>query len=121
MDAERAFGHRLSAQRHLLDLSQDEPARRAGCAIATIRQIEQGNRKPSKQLAERLADVLLVPTEERVRFINELRGLNIQNLPDSSLQITTLPTGNVTFLFSDIEASTTRWKQHPKAMREALI
>src|SRR5579864_2416690 len=31
-----------------------------------------------------------------------------------------LPTGTVTFLFTDIEGSTTRWEHHPEAMREAL-
>ena len=31
-----------------------------------------------------------------------------------------LPTGTVTFLFTDIEGSTTRWEHHPEAMRAAL-
>ena len=31
-----------------------------------------------------------------------------------------LPTGTVTFLFTDIEGSTKRWEHHPDAMREAL-
>ena len=30
------------------------------------------------------------------------------------------PTGTVTFLFTDIEGSTTRWEHHPEAMRAAL-
>jgi predicted ATPase/class 3 adenylate cyclase len=33
---------------------------------------------------------------------------------------TALPTGTVTFLFTDIEGSTRLWEQHPQAMREAL-
>jgi class 3 adenylate cyclase len=31
-----------------------------------------------------------------------------------------LPTGTVTFLFTDLEGSTRLWEQHPEAMREAL-
>jgi predicted ATPase/class 3 adenylate cyclase len=32
-----------------------------------------------------------------------------------------LPTGTVTFLFTDIEGSTGRWEAHPKEMRSALL
>src|SRR5919202_1119477 len=32
-----------------------------------------------------------------------------------------LPTGTVTFLFTDIEGSTALWEQHPTAMRHALV
>ena len=31
-----------------------------------------------------------------------------------------LPTGTVTFLFTDIEGSSLQWEQHPEAMREAV-
>src|SRR5947209_15192332 len=31
-----------------------------------------------------------------------------------------LPSGTVTFLFTDIEGSTRLWEQHPEAMRHAL-
>src|ERR671913_133220 len=31
-----------------------------------------------------------------------------------------LPSGTVTFLFTDIEGSTARWEHHPEAMRAAL-
>ncbi|MBV8164824.1 MAG: hypothetical protein JOZ91_11235, partial [Candidatus Eremiobacteraeota bacterium] len=31
-----------------------------------------------------------------------------------------MPTGTVTFLFSDIEGSTVRWEAYPEAMRDAV-
>src|SRR5689334_11257964 len=31
-----------------------------------------------------------------------------------------LPSGTVTFLFTDIEGSTTRWEHHPEVMRSAV-
>ena len=31
-----------------------------------------------------------------------------------------LPSGTVTFLFTDIEGSTRLWREHPEAMRPAL-
>jgi class 3 adenylate cyclase len=34
--------------------------------------------------------------------------------------VTELPTGTVTFLFTDLEASTRLWEEHPDAMRAAL-
>ena len=36
------------------------------------------------------------------------------------MDTTSLPTGTVTFLFTDIEGSTRLWEQHPEAMRAAL-
>src|SRR5687768_12681321 len=35
-------------------------------------------------------------------------------------QVPSLPSGTVTFLFTDIEGSTKRWEHHPEAMRVAL-
>jgi predicted ATPase/class 3 adenylate cyclase len=35
--------------------------------------------------------------------------------------VVSLPTGTVTFLFTDLEGSTRRWEEHPEAMAEALV
>ena len=34
--------------------------------------------------------------------------------------MSSLPTGTITFLFTDIEGSTRLWEEHPEAMRTAL-
>ncbi len=34
--------------------------------------------------------------------------------------VSELPSGTVTFLFTDVEGSTRLWEEHPEAMRPAL-
>jgi predicted ATPase/DNA-binding SARP family transcriptional activator len=41
-------------------------------------------------------------------------------LPCSAIPAVELPTGTVTFLFTDVEGSTRHWEEHPEAMGEAL-
>ncbi len=40
--------------------------------------------------------------------------------PSAGERVTELPSGTVTFLFTDIEGSTRLWEEHPDAMRGAL-
>lgn len=64
-----AFGAWLKQRRHELDLTREELARRASCSAVTIRKIEEGGRRPSKQMAEALANVFSIPAEERAGFV----------------------------------------------------
>ena len=50
---EHSFGHWLQRRRKALDLTQEELARRVGCAAETLRKIEADARRPSRQIAER--------------------------------------------------------------------
>jgi predicted ATPase/transcriptional regulator with XRE-family HTH domain len=68
------FGEWIKQRRKLLDLTQDELARKTGCSASALRKIESGERRPSKQLAELLADSLKVPSEEKRDFIRVARG-----------------------------------------------
>ena len=68
------FGLWLRKQRRFLDLTQKELAQRVGCALITIRKFESGERKPSKQIATRIADIFLIPQDERELFIEYARS-----------------------------------------------
>jgi len=69
MDVDTSFGRWLRHRRRALDQTQDDLARRVGCAIVTIQKLESDERRPSRLLAERLADSLMVAAEERAAFI----------------------------------------------------
>jgi len=126
---ESSFGHWAQRRRKALDLTQEALAQRVGCATETLRKIEADARRPSRQIAERLAQALQLPAAERAKFVQAARAeLAVDRLAppaQSSAQISPLssrelPTGTVTFLFTDIEGSTQLWERHPAAMREAL-
>src|SRR6266849_7574691 len=49
-----------------------------------------------------------------------LRAAGARTMETATVQSADVPSGTVTFLFSDIEGSTRRWEQHPEAMQAAL-
>ena len=70
-----SFGYWLRRRRKALDLTQEELAERVSCSRFAIRKIEADERRPSKALAERLADRLAVPNDERAFFLDAARGI----------------------------------------------
>jgi predicted ATPase/DNA-binding XRE family transcriptional regulator len=74
LEVSYAFGIWLKQRRKALDLTQAELAQRLGCATVTLQKIELDQRRPSKQLAERLAEVLDVQPAERPAFLQSARG-----------------------------------------------
>jgi predicted ATPase/DNA-binding XRE family transcriptional regulator len=68
------FGQWLKQHRRKLDLTQEELSERIGCSYIAIRKIEAGVRRPSRQVAELLADLFKVPAEERAAFMVYARG-----------------------------------------------
>ncbi len=74
MSAEQSFGQVVKTRRRELGLTQDELARRVGCAPVTLRKIEYDDLRPSVQIAERLAMALNIPLEERAAFVRLARA-----------------------------------------------
>jgi transcriptional regulator with XRE-family HTH domain len=58
MNGNESFGHLLRRLRRARDLTQEELAQQVYCATDTIKKLEQGLRRPSRQLAAQLADGL---------------------------------------------------------------
>ena len=75
MQQQESFGQRVRQRRRSLDLTQDELARRVGCAAITVRRIEAGDLRPSQQIAERLAMALAIPLDERAEFVRAARAV----------------------------------------------
>jgi predicted ATPase/transcriptional regulator with XRE-family HTH domain len=74
MDLDTSFGRWLRTRRRTLDLTQDDLARRVSCAVITIQKLEADERRPSRLLAERLADSLQIAAEDRAAIIRLARA-----------------------------------------------
>jgi tetratricopeptide (TPR) repeat protein len=70
-----SFGYWLRRRRKALDLTQEELARTVSCSRFAIRKIEADERRPSRRLAERLAEKLSIPAQERDAFLDAARAV----------------------------------------------
>src|SRR5689334_8184414 len=84
-----SFGYWLRRRRRALDLTQEELARTVACSRFAIRKIEADERRPSRRLAERLADKLAIPPQEREAFLNAARAVR----PADDLAVDEQPVG----------------------------
>ena len=75
METTISFGYWVRRQRKALDLTQQVLAERVGCSLAAIKKIERDERRPSRQIAELLADILGVPAGQREIFLEVARGV----------------------------------------------
>lgn len=137
----KSFGEWLRRRRRALDLTQAELAQQVGCAAGTIKSIEADTRRPSKQLAERLANVLDLQQGEKELFLRAARAefgvdklligitSNTKKVDPATTQSSAVQdgsssgkivTGTLTFLFTDIERSTRLWEQFSSVMNVAL-
>ena len=99
---ELEFGEWVRQRRRVLDLTQQELADQVGCARITLRRIESGSLKPSKELAFILLEKVGVPQAEHERWLRFARGLS--GFPEESdhsfarKSITNLPTSLKSFI-----------------------
>ncbi|HEX9389004.1 MAG TPA: helix-turn-helix domain-containing protein, partial [Anaerolineales bacterium] len=95
-----SFGEWVRQRRHILDLTQQELADRVGCARITLRRIESGALKPSKELAKIMLEKLGAPAkgEEWLQFARGLSGLPLQSIPVPPKPNSNLPAPLTTFI-----------------------
>ena len=70
-----SFGYWLRRRRKALDLTQGALAQRVSCSPAAIKKIEAEERRPSRALAQRLAQQLAIPAQEQAAFLEAARKL----------------------------------------------
>src|SRR5215212_3266303 len=131
MERTSSFGYWLRRRRKALDLTQEDLAQQVACSVETIKKIETDVRRPSRQMAERLADCLAIPPDERTAFLKAARAELATDHLDIAAQAVKapaadpaaaapLPSGTVTFLFTDIEGSSTLAQQYAEALPTLL-
>jgi transcriptional regulator with XRE-family HTH domain len=74
METTSSFGYWIRRQRKALDLTQQVLAERVGCSVAAIKKIEEDERRPSRQIAGRRAEILNVSADQREIFLEVARG-----------------------------------------------
>jgi predicted ATPase/transcriptional regulator with XRE-family HTH domain/Tfp pilus assembly protein PilF len=70
---EYSFGNWVRRQRKALDLTQQELAQRVGCSVSAILKIEADERRPSRQVAELLAQHLQIAPDQTELFLKVAR------------------------------------------------
>ncbi len=68
-----SFGTWIKRRRKALDLTQQQLAQQIGCSPSLIFKIESDERRPSRQMAELLAEKLEIPPEQRPNFLKTAR------------------------------------------------
>jgi predicted ATPase/transcriptional regulator with XRE-family HTH domain len=74
MRDEDEFGRLLHKLRRERDLTQEDLGQAAFCSRDTIKKLESGQRRPSRQLAAQLADVLALENPTRTAFLAAARA-----------------------------------------------
>jgi len=70
------FGNYLRQRRKALGLTRSDLAGQVPCSSDTINKIERGQRKPSRQMAERLAECLNIPKQQQADWVGIARSVS---------------------------------------------
>jgi predicted ATPase/transcriptional regulator with XRE-family HTH domain len=87
MNESLTFGLRLRQVRIERDLTQEALAEQVGCSPQTIRAFESGRRRPSREMAARLAAILELPEAARSLFVRLARAP--QSAANQAIEVTT--------------------------------
>src|SRR3954471_24928025 len=79
----QSFSAWLRARRNALGLTQAELGARVGCSAAAIRKFEAGQRRPSSQIAARLAVAIELVEADRSVFVALARRTSAAPEPNS--------------------------------------
>jgi WD40 repeat protein/transcriptional regulator with XRE-family HTH domain len=93
MESALTFGEWLKRRRGGLGLTQKELARQVGYAEVTMRKIEADELRPSREMAERLAEALRVAAVERAAFVRFARDEGQGSEPDLETMALPIPSG----------------------------
>ena len=74
MSADTSFGKWVKQRRKSLDLTQGELAQRVGCAASMLQKVESDERRPSRQMAESLAQALCLAPDKSPAFVEFARA-----------------------------------------------
>jgi predicted ATPase/DNA-binding NarL/FixJ family response regulator/DNA-binding XRE family transcriptional regulator len=91
MSVDLVFGEWLKQQRKAFDLTQADLAQQVECAISTIKKLEAGKLRPSRALAERLAERLHISRDQRPRFMQSARQSGVSGNAPHPQPLPTLP------------------------------
>jgi predicted ATPase/transcriptional regulator with XRE-family HTH domain len=68
-----SFGTWIKRRRKALDITQQELAQKVGCSVSAVFKIEADERRPSRQIAELLAQHLEIPPDQTTMFLKVAR------------------------------------------------
>ena len=116
------YSQLLKQERKRLGMSQQELAEQVDATLVTVSNWERGKTMPGPYHRRQL-NALFGKTLAELELVEEQQeaAASSKPEPEPTRPWNNLPSGTVTFLFTDIEGSTSRWEQHPQVMRAALV